>query len=157
MDFIKKHKEALLVVLICLILMVLAGFAVYRMFYPSGDKSVYGDRLQGSPVVSDEVISSIKEKIIESKLVNEVDYENKVKILKFYIDVKSKTKVTKAQDLSKIILENLSTEILTYYDIEIYLTQSEGEDKEFPMIGYHSKDASFVSWTTNKEGVSSEE
>lgn len=157
MKVLKKYKTALLVTLICLILIVLAGFAVYRMFYPSGDKSVYGDRLQGSPLVSSEVISGIKTKIMETNLVNKVDYESNVRIMKFFIDVKKNTEITKAQNLSKILLDNLSLEILTYYDLEIYLTQNEGDNKSYPAIGYHSKDASFVSWTVNKEGVGNEE
>ena len=43
MKFIKQYKTVLILLVISLFLIILAAFAVYRMFYPSNDKSVYGD------------------------------------------------------------------------------------------------------------------
>lgn len=157
MNFIKKNKVALIVIFICLILVVLAGFAVYRMFYPSGNKSIYGDRLTNAVEIDNAVIEQIKQEIKDTDLVSSVDYQLNVRTMKFFIDVKKDTKIEKAQQLSKIILDKLSTKVITYYDIQIYLTQSVKEDANYPSIGYHSKDATFFSWVVNKEGRTNEE
>jgi len=157
MKFIDKHKTVLIVSLICLILLVLASLAVYRMFYPSGDKSIYGDRLQDAPEVEANIIEEIKTEITNSGLVNEISYTKNVRVIKFIIDVKENAKVMDAEGLSKIILNKLTTKVTTYYDIEIYLTQKNGEDTNYPAIGYHSKNAEYFSWVTNKEEVKNEE
>ena len=157
MKFIKKHLTAIIVTIICLVLLVLAAFAVYRMFYPSSDKSVYGSRVDDAPEITNEVISDIKTKVLDSKIVNTIEYNTSVKTMKFYIDVKDDTKITKAQDLSDIVIENLSEDIIKFYDISIYLTQKTGVMLEYPAIGYHAKESDKFNWVINKEVESSEE
>jgi len=157
MNFIKKHKAPLIIILICLILIVLAGFAVYRMFYPSGDKSIYGDRLKNAPVIENETINEIKDELINTNLVNNVDYKTSVRIMKFFIDVKNETSIDDAKALTSIVIEKLNSKVISFYDIEIYLTQKEGTDSSYPAIGYHNKDSEQFSWTINKAGELNEE
>jgi len=156
MKFIKKHLTAIVVILIVISLLVLAGFAVYRMFYPSNDKSVYGNRLDGAPEISNEVITKIKEELNNSKIINTVEYNKTVKTMKFYIDVKEDTKIAASQELGNIVIKNLSDDILKFYDISIYLTQKNGQMKEYPAIGYHAKESNKFNWTINKEVEDSE-
>ena len=106
MEFIKKHKAQFIVGVVCLILLLLAFFAVYRMFYPSSSKSVYGDRLENAPEIDNAVIEKIKNEIIDSDLALEVSYETKVVTMKFFIDVKADTKLEEAKQLSEIVLNN---------------------------------------------------
>ena len=157
MEFIKKHLTAIIVALVCLVLLILAGFAIYRMFYPSNDKSVYGDRLSNAPQVTDEAINKIKEDINATELVNSVTYNQSVTTLKFFIDVKEDVKIAKAQELGDIVIENLESKVLEFYDIAVYLTQNNGEMKEYPAIGQHAKSSKAFSWVVNKEVSSSEE
>lgn len=157
MKFIKKHLTAIIVTFICLLLVILAAFAVYRMFYPSNDKSVYGNRLDNAPEISSEMISKIKEKMINSEIVNTIDYNTTVKTMKFYVDVKDNTKIESAKKLSNIVIENLTDDIINFYDISIYLTQKNGKMKEYPAIGYHSKGDDKFNWVINKEVEDSEE
>ena len=157
MKFIKKHLTAIIVTIICLLLVILAAFAVYRMFYPSNDKSVYGNRLDNAPEISSEMISKIKEEIINSEIVNTIEYNTTVKTMKFYIDVKDNTKIESAKKLSNIVIENLTDDIINFYDISIYLTQKNGKMKEYPAIGYHSKGNKVFNWVINKEVEDSEE
>lgn len=151
MKFIKKYKTALIIAFVCILLMVLAFFAVYRMFYPSNDKSVYGNRLDNAPIISDEVISKIKEDLLKTELIESFEYKTSVKTMKFYIDVKSTTKVDKAKNLSETIIANLTDDITNFYDISIYLTQKNGENVEYPAIGYHAKGEKTFNWVVNKE------
>lgn len=158
MEFIKKHKAQFIVGVVCLILLLLAFFAVYRMFYPSSSKSVYGDRLENAPEIDNAVIEKIKNEIIDSDLALEVSYETKVVTMKFFIDVKADTKLEEAKQLSEIVLNNLSTKIIDFYDIEIFFTDPSRENTNYPLIGYHSKKAEEFSWVDNvTEGDDNEE
>ena len=146
MKFIKKNKNIVIVAIICLVLVVLMGVAVYRMFYPSNG-SVYGDRLENAPEIDNAVIEQIKNKIMDSDLVEEVNYNTNVTTMKFFIKVKDSAKLEKVQALSDIIIDTLSTKVVSFYDIEIYLTNE--NNSSYPSIGYHSKNAEAFSWTNN--------
>ena len=146
MKFIKKNKTVVIVAIICLVLVILMGVAIYRMFYPSND-SAYGNRLENAPEIDNAVIEQIKNKIIDSNLVEEVKYNTNVTTMKFFIKVKDGAKLEKAQALSDIIIDTLSTKVVSFYDIEIYLTNE--NNSSYPSIGYHSKNAEAFSWTNN--------
>lgn len=154
MKFIKKHITALVVILVCLILVTLAAIAVYRMFYPSNDKSVCGYRGNG-PEVNSEIVTLIK----ENKMVNNVSYQHGLceTTIKFYIDVNSDVKIDKAKGIANIIVENLSLDAIEFYDVTVYLTQKNGEMKEYPAIGQKSKSSKEFNWVINKEVSDSEE
>ncbi len=149
MKFVKKYKVQIIVGVICLILLLLAFFAVYRMFYPSNSKSVYGNRLENAPEIDNAVIEKIKNEILDTDLVATVNYNTSVAIMKFSIEVEADTKIKEAEQLGQIILDNLSTKIVDFYDIEIYVTNPSGENEEYPLIGYHSKNAEEFSWVDN--------
>jgi len=159
MKFIKRHITAIIVIIVCLILMLLAGFAVYRMFYPSNDKSVYGDRSEGFVEIPNDSIEKIKSDINETGLVNSVTYKlNSSKTgMVFFVDVKEDTKIDTAKKLSEHVLNNLSKDILGFYDITINLTQKNGNMSEYPAVGQHSEGASTFYWVVNKEVEDSEE
>ncbi len=146
MKFIKKNKTFVIVASICLVLILLMGFAVYRMFYPSNG-SVYGNRLENAPEIDNAVIEQIKNKINDTNLVEEVNYETNVVVMKFFIKVKDNTKLEDAKKFGDIILDTLSSKVIGFYDIEIYLTNE--NNSSYPAIGYHSKNAESFSWTDN--------
>ena len=146
MKFMKKNKTILIVGVICLIVFLLMAFAIYHMFYPSSE-SVYGDRLDNAPEIDNAVIERIKDKIMDTNLVDKVDYVTSVATMKFFISVKDDTKITDAQKLSEIILNTLSDKVIKFYDIEINLTNEKNE--QYPVVGYHSKNASTFSWVDN--------
>lgn len=146
MKYIEKNKTAVIVGVICLVLFILMAFAIYRMFYPSNG-SVYGDRLDGAPEIDKAVIEKIKNQIVDTNLVEEVNYETNVVTMKFFVSVKDSTKLDDAKKIGDIILDTLSTKVINFYDIEIYLTNEKNE--EYPAIGYHSKNASSFSWIDN--------
>ena len=154
MKFIKRHITAIIVTIVCLILMILAAFAVYRMFYPSNEKSVCGDRGNG-PEITDSVLSNIK----DNEIVNSASYQLGLceTTIKFYIDVKDDVKIKDAQELGDIIIENLGASSIEFYDAAIYVTQKTGEMKEYPAIGQKAKGSKKINWDVNKEVSDSEE
>lgn len=156
MEFIKNHKATVGVAIVCFILVILAGFAVYRMFYPSSDKSVYGDRLENAPEIDNAVIEQIKNEMEKTGLLSSVEYKTNVRTMKFFVDVKASTKLEDTEKITKIVLEKLSTKVISYYDITIYFTQNDGSGEEYPAIAYHSKDSESFNWVTNKAGEASE-
>ena len=156
MEFIKNHKATVAVAIVCFILVILAGFAVYRMFYPSSDKSVYGDRLENAPEIDNAVIEQIKNEMEKTGLITSVEYKTNVRTMKFFVDVKTSTKIKDAEKIATIILEKLSTKVIGFYDITIYFTQTDGSSEEYPAIAYHSKDSEAFHWVTNKAGEVSE-
>ena len=156
MKFIKKHKVGIIISVICLILVVLAAVAIYSIFNPNSSKTVYGDRLEGEPEISNEVIDGIITSIKSNDFVNDISYKKNVVVLKFFIDVKADTKISKPQELGSTIIESLGTDVTNFFDVEIYLTQKEGESSDYPAIGYHSKNASKISWVINKAGEENE-
>ena len=156
MKFIKKHITAIIVIFICLLLMIFAAFAVYRMFYPSNNKSVYGKRLDEAPEIKNELISEIKNEISEFESVNSISYSKVAVTMKFFVDVKENVKIADAKKIGDSILSKLDSAITGFYDVEIYLTQKEGEFEEYPAIGHHSKSSEQISWVLNKDGESNE-
>ena len=153
MNFIKKNKNAFIVGLICVILLFLMVFAIYRMFYPSND-SVYGARLENAPKIDNAVIEQIKAEIMNTNLAKEVNYETNVAIMKFFVTVNDNVDLSETQKFADIILELLSNKIIDFYDIEIFLTNENNDD--YLAIGYHSKNAEEFSWISNV-GESNEE
>ena len=151
MKFIKEHITAIVISIICIVLLVLVFIAVYSMFNPSNSKDIYGSRLENEVIVSDSIVSTIETKLKENDIVSSVTYNKKVRIMKFIIDVKDDTKVEDSYKLGNVILENLSEDILAYYDVEVYITSN--TDK-YPMIGYKSKNAQAFTWTLNRGEVS---
>lgn len=157
MKFIKKNLTAIIVIIVCLILMILASFAVYRMFYPSNDKSVYGDRSEGFEQISEETINKIEDEIVKTNLVNSVTHKynaSKTSLI-FFIDVKDTTKIDEAKKLNEYVINNLNKDILGTYDITINLTQKTGTMVEYPAVGQHSEGSKFY-WVINKEVEDSE-
>ena len=151
MKFIKEHMTAIIVSIVCLILAILVFVAIYSMFNPSNSKDIYGSRLDNEVVVTDTDVENVKTKLNESGIVNTITYNKNVRIIKFIINVKDDTKIEESYKLGDIILENFSKEILTYYDVEVYVTSN---TDSYPMIGYHSKNADTFTWTVNRGEVS---
>lgn len=147
MKFIEEHKTSLIITLVCIILFVLMFIAVYSMFNPTSDKSLYGGRLDNEVEVPSNIIDEIKNEISSSDIVNSTSYNKNVKILKFFIEVKDNTKIKDAQKLASIITDKLDKQVLSYYDIEVYF---KGNGDDYPAIGYHSKNASNFTFTINR-------
>lgn len=153
MKFIKKHKVLLICLGVLLILMIIALLAIKEYLYPDDSKDKYGNRLDGinEVLVSDDTISKIKTTIKETKGVVKCEYILTGKIIKVFVTVDATIDITKAKDLSTIILDNLDENQKSFYDIQYYVDCSE-ENELYPIIGSkHKTSATFV-WT-EKKGV----
>ncbi len=150
MDFLKKHKFKVIGLTVFAIIMILAFFGIKEMIYPNSSKDLYGNRLNGieDVVIKEDTISVIKDLILETKKVNNIKYSLQGRIMKFIIDVKKDTSLVDAESLSDSIIEALSTEQQSYYDIQVYLICNESKETEiYPVIGSKHKDSLTFVWT----------
>lgn len=151
MKFIKQHKQMIIIISICVILLTLIGFTIYKTLVYDGN--LYGNRLDEIEEVDNSSLAKIKDELINNYSINDVKYETNVKIVKFIIDTDMTSDEVK--ELGDVILNNMSEKIINSYDIEVYVTKN--DDNDFPMIGYHSKSSTMFNWVLNKVVETNEE
>lgn len=151
MKFIKENKSKIIIGVICLCFVLLLTITICSIFDLGNSKKIYGSRLDGEVSVSDTLVENVKSKIFETGFVNDISYNKNIRIIKFIIDVKDNTNTNEAIKLGDTILSVFSKEILSYYDVEVYITSN---SKDYPIIGYHSKSSTDFKWTINRGEVS---
>ncbi len=148
MKNLKKYKNVIIVAVICIVLLGLASYTFYRMFYPNVGVDVYGTRTDGLPNISEAVLSDLNTKFKESSLVTEVSSRVSGATIKVNLEISEETTIDETKALGQIILDNLDSDILENYDTEITFT---GDKSYFPMIAYKSKLATEFTFTVNQE------
>lgn len=144
MKFIRNNKEKIIIISVIVVLMILIGLTIYQVF---GSKhSLYGNRLKNAVTIDETVLIKAQNEISKLNGVTSIKHEVGIKTIKFFIDVDITS--DKAKKLVEPLISNLSEKVLSDYDIEVYITND--ESKDFPMIGYHSKNATQFTWVLNK-------
>ena len=135
-----KNKK--MIIGIGIFLAILLILFIYLFIFPIFNSNKYGDRLDDidKHKISTSLINEIKKNIKESDHVTDVTYHNEGRILNFTVTLKSDTPVNEAKDFGKKILEKLSDEDKSYYDIQLLLISKDKSDN-YPVIGYKSKKA----------------
>lgn len=148
MKFIKKHKIALIVTVVIIILLVLMFFGIKNAFFSNVSKSKYGNRLDGieNYQVEQTKIDEIKTILNETGIVNSVTYDLEGRIMNFIIKVEDEVDLISSRGLADKIAENLSDEIKSYYDIQVFLTCVNEESELYPTIGYKHKTSVGFKW-----------
>ena len=143
-------KEKYTVIIIIVALLALIGITIYNLLVTSGN--VNGKRLNDAVEVDNVVISKIKDELSNSGNVSKVESNTNIKTIKFFIttDAKSEDAMKKAS----IITDNLNEKVINYYDIEVYFINQ--DNKDFPIIGYHSKNLKTFNWVLNEEATNEE-
>ncbi len=154
MKFLKKYRNVIIVAVIVVILLSLATYTFYRMFYPNAGVDVYGSRTEGIPMIENSILENINNKLKESPNVTEVNSRISGALIKFNVTLTENTLVDTSKSLANIILENLEKDITENYDIEI---NYQGTDTYLPMVGYKSKQTTTFTFTENKESVVEDE
>ena len=87
MEFIKRHMFKLILLVVFLVVFVVTLVAFLKLLYPDSRKDVYGNRLAGieNVLISNQVITEIKDKISASEFVLEVEHLLKGRLLDFII------------------------------------------------------------------------
>lgn len=159
-----KNKKFMIVAILILIgiicLLLLKGF-----FYPNGSVSKYGNRLDG--IKNIEFDKGDKDKIIKSINSNEKVDSAKMnvhgRIINIIFNVNKDTSVDDARNIANESLNNFSSEVKGFYDIEFIITMNDeegikeqvtnddGQVKEvvtklFPIMGYKNSSSEGLVW-----------
>lgn len=148
MDFIKKHKFWIIIIIIVLVL----GFLIYgicSLLLPNSSKDLYGNRLDGieEVMISNDTISKIKEEIGQISEVNTIEYHLSGRIANFIIDVKKDTDLISAHGLADKLLPYFEDSQKEYFDIQVLITcKEDSESTLYPMAGYKHKTSVGFKW-----------
>ena len=151
MDFIKRHKFKLILLMVFIIVFIVALIALMNLLYPDSRKNVYGNRLEGieNVKIKSKVLTEIKDKISASDFVLEVDDLLTGRLIKFTIYVKADTNKDDAKKLVTNITETLSKEIQEFYDIQVMINEDKEESEAYPIFAYKHKTSKDFIWTRN--------
>lgn len=143
-NFILKNR--IYIVLVLFILFFAFVFVTMKAYLdPVDANAVYGNRLDGieNYVITDEVISKIKEDIIALEKVIDLNYHLEGRLANFIMTVENDLDITDAKNYASKILEYLSDDIKGYYDIQIYI-DSNVESDVYPIIGTKHKTSDLI-------------
>lgn len=134
-----KNKKVLMAGLAIAIVLFVA-FVILFVF-PAFNSNKYGDRLDDidEHKISSSSINEIKDDLESQNGVQKVTYSNKGgRILSFSISVDPSLDVETAKGYSSIVLDSISKDDKSYYDIQFSIDSKEDSDV-YPIIGYKGK------------------
>lgn len=152
MKFLKKYnyKIALALFLVLIISFVVTGFLLLN---PDISKSVYGNRINdvSKHKVANQIFDKISDELMTTKKVNKVDYNLNGRLISYVVDIVDGTTKEDARKLTDILLDNFSEDILSYYDVQVIITNKKSTNVEikFPIIGYKHKTSDSFVWSNN--------
>ena len=151
MEFIKRHMFKLILLVVFLVVFVVTLVAFLKLLYPDSRKDVYGNRLAGieNVLISNQVITEIKDKISASEFVLEVEHLLKGRLLDFIIYVNADANKNDAKKIVANITQTLSNEITSFYDIEVIILEDKEESTNYPIFAYKHKLSKEFVWTNN--------
>lgn len=150
MKYFKKNKWVLIPISIFIIVMIFAIIGIVNLVVPNDSKNLYGNRLDGIEEhnIDEGSISIIKEEIMATKKVKDINYDLKGKLINFIITVNDDVDSITSQGLTDKILNGFDENIKKFYDFQVFI-KTESESEIFPIIGYkHVTSINFV-WTNN--------
>ena len=127
MEFIKKNK--ILVSLLVIAIVFFAAIMIIIFSNLSIGNNEYGNRLDNIEKypISDEAINEIKTDISSYEKVTSVSYNLEGKLANFILTVDDSLEEETAKNYANKILENLSDDVKSYYDIQV-LVDSDNEE-----------------------------
>ena len=147
MNFIKRNKKLLVVIVIFLVALV-GAVQLKNILFPSGG-AIYGNRLEGIEEV--EVSKDLDKQILEllKDGIMKADVRISGRIVNIHITVNGDVSVATAKSYADKTLTQFAEKQLKYYDIQVFM-KKDVESKEFPIIGYKHQDKSGFTWTKDR-------
>lgn len=150
MNFIKKNK---LIVILGSILILFAIVLLFLLmsFLPNTGKDKYGNRLNRIEKVeiTKQTLQKLDKEIESTDYVVSAESSIQGRIINIIINVKEDTDRKDVRQLANKKLEFFEENELEYYDIQIYLTNEDKSDKDYPVIGYKHKTSNEIIWSNN--------
>lgn len=147
MNFIKRNKKLLVVIVIFLISLI-GLVQLKNIFFPSGG-AIYGNRLEGKEDV--EIAKDLDKQVQEllKDNVSKVTVRISGRIVNMHITVNGDVSASSAKELAKKTLTLFAEKQLKYYDIQVFM-KKDVESTEFPIIGYKHQDKQGFTWTKDR-------
>ena len=145
-----KENRVLFVLIMILIVCFIAIISVTVSYFVGNHNSVYGDRLADKVEIKDEVKEEYLTKLKENTLVKEADFRISIRTIYIDIDFTEGSTLVEAESIASSSIDNLSEEILSYYDVNFILTKESTEtDEGFTIMGARNSNGSGISWNNN--------
>jgi hypothetical protein len=147
MEFVKKNRTKILVIL-GIIIIVLFAYFVFTLIFPKNEGNLYGNRLIGIEEykIEESVFTNLKESLIKEDKISDVRINTSGKVINFILEINEGVKVEEAKLFASTILVAFTKEQREYYDLQLFLVS---EDEGYPKIGYkHHTTLDFV-WSNN--------
>ena len=128
MNFIKRNKILVGLILIAIIIMASILIIIFSNLSLGGNNK-YGNRLDNieeHPITS-EMITDIKTEISSFEKVEDISYHLEGKLMNFIITVEDSLIEDDAKNYGNRIIETLSNEIKTYYDVQVLIDSTDEE------------------------------
>lgn len=147
MNFIKRNKKLLVVIVIFLVSLV-GAIQLKNILFPSGG-AIYGNRLEGIEEV--EISKDLDKQVLEllKDGIMKADVRISGRIVNIHITVNGDVSVATAKSYADKTLTLFAEKQLKYYDIQVFM-KKDVESKEFPIIGYKHQDKSGFTWTKDR-------
>lgn len=145
-----KNNQYTVIGIIAFIILILAGFMLYRFLFPNIGSPVYGNRLEGIEEVeiTKTQITDLEKALKENPIVKGVTTNIKGKIFNVIITIADKTKVADAKKLTEVVVKGIKQEQKEYYDIQVFLKNENEEASGYPIIGYLNKELTTFSYSS---------
>ena len=150
MKYLKKNKWVIVPITAFIVVMVFAIIGIVNLVIPKSSKNLYGNRLDNIEQypIGDESVSKVKEELMNTGKVTNVNYDLKGKLINFIITVNDDVDRVTGESLTSKILSEFDDNIKSFYDFQVFI-KTESESEIFPIIGYkHVTSVNFV-WTNN--------
>ena len=151
MEFIKRNKTTIFIIVIFLILVFFAA-KLKSAFFPDERTAIYGNRLEGieEVTISKSTFDKVKENFKEDG-VSKITTRVSGRTVEIIITVNSEVSLDVAKSYGNKSLEAFSDKEKKYYDFQIFI-KKDSESAEFPIIGYKPKSKEHISWTKDRSG-----
>ena len=145
MDFVKKHKKAIIIFVVILVLLILL-FSFLKIFMIDSKKDEYGNRLNGieNVEISNDTVSKLKSELGALEEIEKIDYRLQGRLIYVSLQMKDGVSVDTAKEISNKVLEYFDDEQKSYYDIQLIVSSSNQENAEYPFMGYKHKTGSAI-------------
>ncbi len=156
MKWLKKNKM-MLIAIVVFVAIALIGYKALRVFFPSTESAIYGDRLDNEVVVEQETLDGIKTRIAALEFVKEVKVRKSGRIINVLVTIMDSTSKDAAKSLSNYILEGFSDSQIGWYDFHLLVNKEDKNENDFPKIAYKQHNSTDFYWEKDRAKVVAEE
>lgn len=154
MKFIRKNKYSIIAIVILIILVIIGG-QIKKIFVPDEGKAAYGSRLDEikEHELDDELFKNIESKLKEDGRILEVQNKVHGKIINLIITVNDEMSIGDAKNVANSTIALFTNNELSYYSLQIYIKKNNDTLNNFPIIGYKGTTSSELIFTKDRDIV----